>query len=127
VSFLSSLASLFVPEPVNTRALAFPDLETQLENLWQRKLANPIRIPGVNEALGVPAIFGAVSLIADTAGSLSLEAFRNGSILPRRIRRASGNGLTRSARRARSSATRRTTKPPAGSSGGGLPRATLTG
>jgi HK97 family phage portal protein len=61
--------------------MEFPDLESQIEALWNRKLANPIRIPGVNEALGVPAIFGAVSLIADTAGSLSLEAFRNGSIL----------------------------------------------
>ena len=81
MSLLSSLASLFVPEPVNTRMMEFPDLETQIDNLWQRKLNSAIRIPGVTEALGVPAIFGAVSLIADTVGSLSLEAYRQGLLL----------------------------------------------
>src|SRR6187551_469773 len=81
MSLLSSLASLFVPEPVNTRMMEFPDLETQIDNLWQRKLNSAIRIPGVTEALGVPAIFGAVSLIADTVGSLSLEAYRQGVLL----------------------------------------------
>lgn len=82
MSFLDSLANLFVPDPVQTRAAPeFPDLEAQIAALWQRKLTHAYRLPGVNEALGVPSIFGAVSLIADTVGSLSLEAYRQGVLL----------------------------------------------
>lgn len=39
---------------------------------------SPWRVASVHEALGTPAIWAAVSLIANTAGSLSMEAFRNG-------------------------------------------------
>lgn len=38
----------------------------------------PWRMPSVREALGVPAIYRAVSLIANTTGSLAMEAFRSG-------------------------------------------------
>src|SRR5689334_14201927 len=37
----------------------------------------PWRYPAVREALGVPAIFRAVSLIANTTGSLAMECFRD--------------------------------------------------
>ena len=56
-----------------------PTLESQLAAL-QRK-PNPWRPASVREALGVPAIFSAVSLISNTVGTLSLEAFRDGTLL----------------------------------------------
>ena len=41
----------------------------------------PWRLPSVNEALGVPAINRAVSLISSTTGMLSVMGVRNGSIM----------------------------------------------
>lgn len=43
--------------------------------------ARPWRVAGVNEALGVPAIFRAVTLISNTTGSLAVEAYRKGAKL----------------------------------------------
>jgi HK97 family phage portal protein len=40
------------------------------------------RAASVREAMGQPAIFRAVSLIANTVGSLGVEAYRNGLLLP---------------------------------------------
>lgn len=58
----------------------FPDWDTQL--LAAQGLSSTVwRYPTINEALGVPAIFRAVSLIANTTGSLPIEAFRNGALL----------------------------------------------
>ena len=37
--------------------------------------------PSIKEALGVPAVFRAVSLIANTIGMLSMQAFRNGMLM----------------------------------------------
>jgi HK97 family phage portal protein len=42
----------------------------------------PWRAASVREAMGTPAIFRAVSLIANTTGSLAVETFRNGVRLP---------------------------------------------
>lgn len=65
-------------EEVATRTTddEFPDLETQLLRLQGQP--RPWRASSVREAMGVPAIFRSVSLIANVTGSLSLEAFRNG-------------------------------------------------
>lgn len=41
----------------------------------------PWRMPSVREALGVPAIYRAVSLIAGSVGFLAVEAYRNGERL----------------------------------------------
>ena len=56
------------------------DFETQLAAI-QNSRTTPWRSPSLKEALGVPAILGAISLIADTVGSLSLEAYRQGRLL----------------------------------------------
>lgn len=52
----------------------------------------PWRSPTIREALGVPAIFRAVTLISNTTGSLAVEAYRNGALLsdedtPRLVKR----------------------------------------
>lgn len=53
-----------------------PDLATQLARI--QGAPRPWRLPTINEALGVPAIQRAVTLIANTVGSLEIEAFRSG-------------------------------------------------
>ena len=57
-----------------------PDLTTQLLAV-QGLHARPWRAASVREAMGIPAIFRAVSLIANTVGSLSMEAYRQGEKL----------------------------------------------
>ena len=42
----------------------------------------PWHAPSVKSALSVPAIFRAVSLISGTAGTLPMEVWRNGELLP---------------------------------------------
>ena len=59
---------------------AYPSFEDQLAAVQRRRQLH--RGTSVPEALGVPSIFGAVSLISNTVGSLSLEAFRKGNRLP---------------------------------------------
>ena len=87
MSFLDSLAHLFLdgvgPIDVEARASQYPDMDAQVKALWRRHtLSQTYRKPGVDEALGVPAIFGAVTLISNTVGTLSLEGFRQGQLLP---------------------------------------------
>lgn len=85
MSWLESVARAFLPQredfDVQTRALDPTDFETQLANITRTR-TSPWRIASVKEALGVPSILGAVSLIANTVGTLSLEAFRLGELLP---------------------------------------------
>ena len=70
-------------ESVQVRTDDFPDLETQL--LALQRQPRPWRAASVNESLGVPAIFRAVSLIAATVGSLSLEAYQLGALVTDRL------------------------------------------
>lgn len=60
--------------------------EGSLEDLLQRatstSTARPWRPASIREALGVPAIYRAVSMIANTMGALSMDAFRSGVKLP---------------------------------------------
>lgn len=82
MSMWTSLARLVVPaaEPVKVRTIGdHPALQEQLDVLKNRYQPNPWRTVSVDEALGSPAIFGAVSLIANTIGTLSFEAFRRGA------------------------------------------------
>lgn len=44
--------------------------------------ARPWRPASIHEALGVPAIFGAVTLISNVASTLTLQAFQNGNPVP---------------------------------------------
>lgn len=77
----SQLARLLLPPPEDfqQRSLELTASFDDQINWATRQLGQrPWRSASVNEALGVPAIWGAVTLIADTVGSLSLEAFRQG-------------------------------------------------
>ena len=67
-------------ERVETRAIDpfhdFPDLDTQILRL-QGVTDRPWRSAGLREALGVPSILGAVTLISHTVGSMSMRALKN--------------------------------------------------
>jgi HK97 family phage portal protein len=91
-----SIARFLALEPLQERSVVnpfvpAPDMDTQLAALrqWQA-LERPWRAASITEALGVPAIQRAVTLISKTAGSLAIQAFRNGSLMdevPRLIAR----------------------------------------
>lgn len=68
-----------------TRAEPTEDFDTQLARL-QGALARPWRLASIPEALGVPAIYRAVTLISTTVGALSLESYRDGVKLDARPR-----------------------------------------
>lgn len=53
------------------------DLDTQMLALARDTYTRPWRVATVREALGVPAIFRAASLIANVTGSLSMRALRD--------------------------------------------------
>lgn len=86
MSFLSSMGRMFLGDlPVDstaTRSAAYeyPTFEHQMATIQNRGRMT-YRVANVDEALGSPAIFGAVSLIANTVGSLSLEAYRRGVLM----------------------------------------------
>jgi phage portal protein BeeE len=78
------------PAPDGMRTLALldyldhPDLSSQLGMLrgWTGGGVRPRRLATVREALGVPAIFRANSLIANVTGSLSMRALKDEVELP---------------------------------------------
>jgi HK97 family phage portal protein len=84
-NWLTTLARAFVPvpDPEQSRSLEpFESFDQQLAAIRRaHETARPWRVASVPEALGVPAILGAVSLIADTVGTMSMEAFRRGAKL----------------------------------------------
>lgn len=61
----------------------YPNLETQLEAITARHDARTALypFPSIREALGVPAIFRAVTLLANVAGSLPVQAFRDSLLM----------------------------------------------
>jgi len=66
---------------VETRSSPVPD---SLHDLLHRTIGGspgPWRLPSINDALGVPAFNRCVTLIANTVGSLTVEAFRNRALL----------------------------------------------
>ncbi len=58
-------------------AIEFPDWDTQAKRFFGL-VGRPWNVPTVRSALEVPSIFSAVSLIANTTGSLAVETFRDG-------------------------------------------------
>jgi HK97 family phage portal protein len=79
VGFWSGL--LRPPAPLQTRAIdSFTDYPGLTEQLLavQGLSSTSWAAPSVREALGVPAVFRAVSMISTLVGSLTLEAWRNG-------------------------------------------------
>jgi HK97 family phage portal protein len=80
MSVLDSLRNLFSLEPFQLEERAEPD-PGSLEDFYLRRFGTTsasYRIASVRQALGVPAIFGIVSTIANTVGTLALEGYRNG-------------------------------------------------
>ncbi len=80
MSFLSELGRLLIGEPsdVQTRS-DFPSWEQQIAAF--HGLPQPWAIASPDEALSVPAIFRAVTLISNTVGMLNLEVYRNRQLL----------------------------------------------
>lgn len=75
-----NLTRFLAIEPMQERSIDsfvdHPGLTEQLAAI-QGLNPRPWRVAGPREALGVPAIFGAVNLIANTVGSMSMKAFRD--------------------------------------------------
>jgi HK97 family phage portal protein len=88
-------------QAIETRQVAdYPDFDQQMAALLlnRRRTLPPWRIASVSQAMGFPAINRCVTLIANTVGSLSVDAYRDGRKLegndrPRLIVRP--NPLTR--------------------------------
>jgi HK97 family phage portal protein len=85
MSFLNQVGRLFLdgvtPLDVQARhASDFPSFDEQMAAI-QRRGRDTFRTASVSEALSVPAIFAGVSLIANTVGTLSLEAYRKGVLM----------------------------------------------
>lgn len=82
MSLLSTLGKMLVGDlpPLETQARTdFPSWETQIAAF--HRLPTPWAIASPDEALGVPAIFRAVTLIANTIGMLNLDVYRNRVLL----------------------------------------------
>lgn len=73
-------------ETLHTRSIEGMDLgSSTLDDMLLRiqgQTARPWRAASIRDALGVPAIFGAVNLIANVTGSLTMRALRNEVELP---------------------------------------------
>ena len=80
----TAIARIAKQSRIATRAIdsytTYPDWDQSILNAFGLT-ARPWRFPSINEALGVPSIFRSVSLIANTTGSLAMEAYRNGRLL----------------------------------------------
>lgn len=82
MGLLDTLSRFLALEPYQAaRSEPLPDFDAQIAAIRGRSV-NPWRRPGVRDALGVPAIFRAVTLISNTVGSLAFEAWREGVALP---------------------------------------------
>ena len=79
MGMLDAVKKFLTLEPMQERSIdSFVDHPGLTEQLMavQGLTPRPWRVAGLQEALGVPAIFRAASLIANTTGALSMEAFR---------------------------------------------------
>lgn len=86
MTFLSNLGRLFLDGvgPVDLQARSaseFPSFEEQMAAIRGRS-RDTFRAASVDEALGVPAILGAVTLIAGTMGTLTMDGYRNEQLQP---------------------------------------------
>ena len=69
-------------DPPTTLSHAEPESAVGvLERLTSHVSSRPWRLPSVNEALGVPALQRAASLISGTTGMLSMQGVRNGEVM----------------------------------------------
>ncbi|MFI5292907.1 MAG: phage portal protein, partial [Candidatus Limnocylindrales bacterium] len=81
---LDTIKRFLAIEPLHQRDIAiatpfdeFPPLATQIANIRTHTVTHP-RV-SIAEAIGVPAIQRAVTLISHTVGSLTMEGWRNGA------------------------------------------------
>jgi HK97 family phage portal protein len=78
-----ALRSFFSLETMAPRRELTATFEDQVAARIARRTFNgPFLTPSVKQALGVPAVLRAVSLIANTTGSLVMEAYKGGIKLP---------------------------------------------
>lgn len=69
--------------PIQTRSANDEPLQEALSAIYRRRATmRPWRVASVDDALAVPSIFSAVTLIASTMGTLSMEAYRNELLMP---------------------------------------------
>lgn len=77
-----SVTRLLSIEPMHERSVLFEShaipLEEQVLALRRKRLRThrTWRVPSITEALGVPAVYGAVNMIGNVTGSMSMKAFR---------------------------------------------------
>ena len=74
-SFLREMLRLDEPAPQTRSGDSIDDLLARL------RPRGPWAVQGINDALSVPSIFRAVSLIATTTGALSMNCYRNGLLM----------------------------------------------
>lgn len=84
MGLFDGLRTLFALEPLQPPRTLSTAEDTMAALIASRRstVVNPWRAPSVDEALGVPAILRAVSLIANTIGRLNAEAYRDGALMP---------------------------------------------
>lgn len=73
----------FLSLPLQERSYGpdLPTIQAQIDSIRSIGPSSPWRTPSIREALGVPAIHRAVSLISSTTGMLSMQAYRQGTLL----------------------------------------------
>jgi HK97 family phage portal protein len=85
MSFLDTLSGILRMEPAPpfevTQTRAAAPFEVNIPGLFGLS-SMPYRMPSVRGALGVPAVLRAVTLIANTAGALSMTGIREGVRVP---------------------------------------------
>lgn len=82
---LTTLARMLLPPPDDLQmrsTLEVASFNDQINWATRQLGGRAWRPASIDDALTVPAIWGAVTLIADSVGSLSLEGFRNERLLP---------------------------------------------
>lgn len=82
MSLWDRVSSFLAIEPMQERttdlAVEFDSLDDQLLAIRRRQLGTrPWRQASIREALGVPSIFGAVNMLANLTGSLTMSAMRD--------------------------------------------------
>ena len=80
---IADFLSIAPMQPVQTRGAydfeVYPSMEQQMAALHKK---GPVyKLPSVAQAMGVPSIQRAVTLISNTVGSLPMQAFRNGLVM----------------------------------------------
>jgi HK97 family phage portal protein len=84
MSILGDIARLFLSDPLQTRSLEsfeFTPLGEEVKRIRGIR-SEPWRLASIKDALGVPAIQRAVSLIANTTGSLTVQGLKDSMPMP---------------------------------------------